>query len=52
MLPLQNANEASVVQDFETRGFRHLSEVIAFLKGEGEFPPVRFVPPSLDETRG
>ncbi|MDR0544084.1 MAG: YifB family Mg chelatase-like AAA ATPase [Odoribacteraceae bacterium] len=52
LLPLQNANEASVVQDFETRGFRHLSEVIAFLKGEGEFPPVRFVPPSLDETRG
>lgn len=39
ILPYQNANEAAVVQDFEVYGFRHISEVIAFLKKEKTFPP-------------
>ncbi|MDR2131131.1 MAG: YifB family Mg chelatase-like AAA ATPase [Odoribacteraceae bacterium] len=51
LLPLQNANEASVVQDFDTYGFRHLSEVIAFLKKEQTFAPVTFTAPTLDDLQ-
>lgn len=42
ILPCQNANEAAVVQDFEVYGFRHISEVIAFLKKEKTFSPTKF----------
>ncbi|MDR1273241.1 MAG: YifB family Mg chelatase-like AAA ATPase [Odoribacteraceae bacterium] len=51
LLPGQNANEASVVRDFEVYGFRHLSEVIAFLKKERAFSPVTFTPPALDDLQ-
>ncbi len=44
LLPIQNANEASVVQDFEVYGFQHLKEVIAFLRTEEVFHPVSFNP--------
>ena len=42
ILPHQNANEAAVVQDFEVYGFRHINEVIAFLKKEKSFSPAVF----------
>lgn len=42
ILPYQNANEAAVVQDFEVYGFKHISEVIAFLKKEKSFSPTTF----------
>ncbi|MDR1414394.1 MAG: magnesium chelatase, partial [Odoribacteraceae bacterium] len=45
LLPLQNANEASVVQDFEVYGFRNLGEVVAFLRGELAMEPARFEAP-------
>ena len=44
LLPWQNANEAAVVDGLQVYGFRHLREVIAFLKREEEFRPVTVDP--------
>ncbi len=40
ILPLENALEGAVVKGVEVYGFRHLSEVVEFLNGTKEFPPV------------
>jgi magnesium chelatase family protein len=51
LLPRQNANEASVVNDFEVYGFACLGDVVAFLKRERAFSPVTFTPPPADARR-
>lgn len=47
IVPLENANEAAVVQDLDVYGFSHISEVLSFFKEEARFSPVR---PDLSKT--
>ena len=48
IVPMQNANEAAVVQEVDVYGFNHLSEVIAFLKKERAFTPAQFSFPEIN----
>ena len=47
ILPWQNANEAAVVKGLDVYGFRHLREVVAFLKKEADFRPALLDPQTL-----
>lgn len=42
IVPLENADEAAVVEGINVYGFSHLREVVAFLKKEQDFSPVAF----------
>lgn len=42
IVPLENANEASVVKDLQVYGFSHLREVVDFLKKPETVSPVAF----------
>jgi len=46
LLPSQNVQEAAVVEGLEVYGFRHLNEVIAFLRKERVFRPHQFTMPA------
>ncbi|MBE6888162.1 MAG: ATP-binding protein [Ruminococcaceae bacterium] len=41
-LPLENANEASVVQDIEIYGISHISEIVNYLKGSNSLSPYQY----------
>ncbi len=41
ILPSESALEGSVVREVEVYGFEHLSDVVHFLNGQKEVPPVR-----------
>lgn len=43
IVPLENANEAAVVQGLRVYGFSHIREVRDFFSRKREFAPVRFV---------
>ncbi len=49
IVPLENANEAAVVEGMEVYGFSHLKEVAAFLRKENNTPPTRF---DVSKTQG
>lgn len=49
IVPIENAGEAAVVEDVSVYGFSHLREVVAFLKKEQDFSPVRFNPSQTPE---
>jgi magnesium chelatase family protein len=40
ILPKQNAAEAAMVNGLEVYGVQHINEVISFLKGESNLPPI------------
>lgn len=44
IVPFENANEASAVDGIDIFGFRHLKEVVSFLKQESRVSPVVFHP--------
>ncbi len=46
IVPLENANEAAVVEGIEVFGFSHIQDVIAFLNKTRNFPPCSFNPSS------
>lgn len=51
LLPRQNVNEAAVVEGLEVYGFEHLREVIAFLKKEAAFSPVKVDPRLMEKQQ-
>ena len=51
ILPYRNAAEAAVVEGLDVYGMQHLSEVIAFLKGENRPEPFTLNPDFFDETQ-
>ena len=44
IVPIENADEAAVVEDISVYGFSHLREVVGFLKKEQHISPIRFDP--------
>lgn len=42
ILPFENAEEASIISDVEIYPFRHLKDIIDFLKGEKNVEPYKF----------
>ena len=42
IVPLENANEAAVVEGVNVYGFSHLRQVVSFLKKEETFSPIKF----------
>lgn len=46
IVPYENAYEASIVEGLEVYGFKHLREVVAFLKQEYKVAPIVFSPAS------
>ena len=44
IVPIENADEAAVVEDISVYGFSHLREVVSFLKKEQHISPIRFDP--------
>lgn len=46
IVPVENANEAAVVEGINVYGFSHLKEVVAFLKKENSCNPIRFNSPT------
>ena len=51
LLPRQNVNEAAVVEGLDVYGFEHLREVIAFLKKEAAFSPVKVDPRLMEKQQ-
>lgn len=50
LVPRDNAVEAAAVQGLEVRGFAHLSEVVAWLRGEKRIEPEPATPPPVEDT--
>lgn len=50
IVPIENANEAAVVEGMQVYGFHHIREVIAFLKQESTPAPVLFTPRQASEN--
>ena len=49
ILPLENANEASMVDDIDIYGFTHIKEVCQFLSETTQIPPTRYTKPEEDK---
>ena len=52
LLPLENANEASVVDGIRVFGLKHLSEVVAYFHNPARFTPVTPLLPDLSKHAG
>lgn len=50
ILPKQNVEEASILKGMEILAVSHLKEVISYLNGEKEIPPVESIDISLDKN--
>lgn len=51
IVPIENADEAAVVEDISVYGFSHLREVVGFLKKEQHISPIRFDPLQTTERK-
>ncbi|MGL5682056.1 MAG: YifB family Mg chelatase-like AAA ATPase [Marinifilaceae bacterium] len=47
ILPIQNANEASMVDDIDVYGFTNIKEVCEFLEGTTQVPPTKYIQPEI-----
>lgn len=50
IVPLENANEAAVVEGLRVYGFSHIREVLDFFNRKDNFVPVRFAPEKSHPT--
>lgn len=50
ILPLENANEAAVIEDINIYGFSNIKEVVSFLKKEIEVSPATFIMENIEEN--